>query len=138
MLLSAALAIVASGVVVFSTATVTKAAIRDPFTTVYEAQQNGAVTLIGNSQMTCPTNANGCTSARSAAPLTSGNNDAINNEYNMQFLDLDGATFTTTNSTSADLALPSGSVVLFAMLVWGGRRDAGTVEARPGRGLQPN
>src|SRR4051794_31202109 len=110
-----------TGVVVVSTLTVTQAAIRDPFSPpVFESQQNGAIALIGNSQMTCPTNANGCTAARSAAPLTSGTDDSIDNDFNMQFLDQDGAGFSTTNSTSADLTLPSGSVVLFAKLVWGG------------------
>lgn len=39
--------------------------------------------------------------------------------------DLDGVTGTA-NSTSADLAMPAGSAVLYAKLLWGGRRDAGT------------
>jgi hypothetical protein len=54
----------------------------------------------------------------------------------MRFLDLDGIG-TTANSTAADLDLPSGSVVLFAKLVWGGRRDAGTGRRRRGCQLRP-
>ena len=48
----------------------------------------------------------------------------------MAFLDQD-ADGTTTNSTSADLALPAGSVVLYARLVWGGRLIAGNGGAAP-------
>lgn len=124
--LTAVIVVVAVAVAVITSPSSARAAIRDAFSPpVFATQDNGAITLIGNSQMSCPVATNGCSTARNAAPISSGTDDSINNEYNQAFLDLDGIAGTT-NSTSADLALPAGSVVLFAKLVWGGRRDAGT------------
>ena len=98
-----------------------EAAVRQPFTAVYNAQENGAIALTGNSQMSCPTSAT-CTTARGGT----GNSDNLNNNgWTMAFIDADADSFTT-NSTSADLALPAGSTVLSAWLVWGGRKLAGT------------
>jgi len=103
------------------TPTPADAAVRDPFTAVYNAQENGAIALTGNSQMSCPTSAT-CTTARGGT----GNSDNLNNNgWTMTFIDADTESFTT-NSTSADLALPAGSTLLSAWLVWGGRKAAGT------------
>jgi len=97
------------------------AAVRDPFGSVFNAQDNGAIALTGNSQLSCPTSAT-CTAARGGTGTTDNLN---NNSWAMAFLDADTDAMTT-NSTSADLALPAGSTVLSAWLVWGGRKTAGT------------
>ncbi|OLF15956.1 hypothetical protein BU204_18790 [Actinophytocola xanthii] len=101
---------------------VAEAAVREPFNAVYSAEENGAITLIGASSMTCPTAASGCAAARTATASGTQNN---NNVYNMVFADVD-ADATTSNSSTATLALPSGSTVLHARLVWGARTGAGT------------
>src|SRR4051794_8212293 len=124
--LTAVMAIAAGVVAVVSTVTITSAAIQSPFSPPdFATQENGAIALVGNSQMTCPTAAPGCTTAQSAAPITSGSNTAINNDYTMTFLDLDGLAGTQ-NSTSADLNLPAGAGGLYAQPGWGGRGGAGT------------
>ena len=103
------------------------AAATIPFATVFATQDNGAITLVGNSQMSCPTSAATCTAARSTATSSSAQSNVNDNDYAMAFVDTDSDA-TTTNSTSADLTLPSGSTVLSAYLVWGGRRaDANNI-----------
>ena len=97
------------------------AAVRDPFNAVFNAQDNGAIALTGNSQLSCPTSAT-CTAARGGTGSTDNLN---NNAWTMGFVDADTDP-STTNSTSADVALPAGSTVLYALLVWGGRKTAGT------------
>ena len=105
----------------FAVAPVAGAAVQFPFNAVYNSQENGAIALIGNSQLTCPSSASGCTAARAGT----GSGTALNNNnYVMGFVDTDGDSFTT-NSSTADLALPAGSTVLSALLVWGGRKIAG-------------
>ena len=96
-----------------------EAAVQRPFSAVYQSDQNGAISIIGNAQMSCPTAATGCTAAR-------GGNGANlnNNNYVMAFLDVDGVA-TTTNSTTATLAMPGGSTVLYARLIWSARMTAG-------------
>jgi len=124
--LLALVAIIAGVVVVAAPASTVTAAVPVPFAKAFSTQDNGAVSSTGNSQMSCPTAANNCSTARAATPVTSGSNSAIdNNSFTMSFLDQD-ADASTSNSTSADLNLPSGSVVLYARLVWGGRLFAGT------------
>ncbi len=93
-----------------------------PFSTLFATQDNGAVTLIGNSQMSCPTSAAACTTGRAAPATASAQSNVNDNDYTMGFLDADSDA-STSNSTSADLSLPSGSTVLSAFLVWGGRRN---------------
>ncbi|WP_353648310.1 LPXTG cell wall anchor domain-containing protein [Nakamurella sp. A5-74] len=99
------------------------AAIQQDFVASFNAQQNGAITVTGNSQMTCPA-ATACTTARNTVP-TANQTTGSNNDFAMQFVDNDGNT-TTTNSTSAGLTLAGGSTVLYANLSWGARRTAGT------------
>ncbi|MEJ7649027.1 MAG: hypothetical protein WKF57_08350 [Nakamurella sp.] len=98
------------------------AAIEQPFTAPFNAQTNGAITVTGNSQMTCPAAA-ACTTARSTTP-TATQTTGSNNDFTMQFVDSD-AVPTTSNSTSAGLTLIGGSTVLYANLSWGARRTAG-------------
>src|ERR1700712_2461623 len=101
---------------------VAAAAVPIPFVPFYETQDNGAITLVGNSQMTCPTAQINCTAARSAVATSSAQSNVNDNDFTMGFIDADSDS-TTTNSTSAALSLPAGSTVLNALLVWGGRRD---------------
>src|SRR6478736_415929 len=62
------------------------AAVRDPFVAVFNAQDNGAIALTGNSQLSCPTASNGCTAARGGT----GNSDNLNNNaWVMGFVDAD-------------------------------------------------
>ena len=96
------------------------AAATVPFTSAFSTQDNGAITLIGNSQMSCPTSAS-CATARSTAATASAQSNVNNNDFTMTFVDQDSDS-STANSSSADLAMPTGSTVLSALLVWGGRR----------------
>ncbi|MFT3852678.1 MAG: hypothetical protein QM733_08080 [Ilumatobacteraceae bacterium] len=122
--LTAVMGLVAAVAAVATSAGVARAAVQNSFSPpVFTTQDNGAIVLTGNSQMSCPTSASGCAAAQIAGPTATGNIN--NNSFTMSFLDLDGLS-TTTNSTSADLNLPSGSVVLYAMLLWGGRTVAGS------------
>ena len=80
--LAGALTIIAGTVVMVSAGAVdvARASVRNPFTPpVFETQDNAAIVLIGNSQMTCP-NGQGCSPARNAAPITAGTDTSINNE----------------------------------------------------------
>ena len=68
------------------------AAVRDPFEPpIFELEENGAILLVGNSQMSCPTSANTCATARASQPPTTNNSNIDNNNFTMAFLDLDGA-----------------------------------------------
>lgn len=87
----------------------------------FSAQDNGAIALIGNSQMSCQYGAVYCLAARQKRSST----DMLNNDYwPMRFLDVDWDS-TTSNSTFATLDMPENATVLYALLVWGGRTDAG-------------
>lgn len=66
---------------------------------------NGDLVLIGNRVLT-------------GASATKDNEGTT-----MSYVDLDGNAATTVNSSSADLNLPSGSVIIWAGLYWGGRSN---------------
>lgn len=95
------------------------AAVQNAFSRVFNAEDNGAIAIVGNSQLSCPDSASSCAAARKG---TGGN--VNNNNFVMAFQDVDDVA-ATTNSTSAQVALPSGSTVLYARLIWGARQDAG-------------
>ncbi|MEM7093500.1 MAG: hypothetical protein AAF567_10900 [Actinomycetota bacterium] len=78
----------------------------------------GDIDFVGNTLLTCPSAAGGCTAAQ-----TTGNN-AANNQFSMVYVDQDGdgSTF---NSSSSTLTLPAGANVLFAGLYWGARSNNG-------------
>jgi uncharacterized repeat protein (TIGR01451 family) len=88
---------------------------------------NGAIALVGNTLLTCPTSASGCTAAKSAS---SGGNEVNNNNYVMTNLNVDtaGSTF---NSSNSQLLMGAGSSVLWAGLYWGARLTAGTGGVAP-------
>lgn len=97
------------------------AAATVPFVPRNTFNVNGAIALVGNTLLTCPTLALGCTAAKNA---TSGGNEVNDNNFDMTNLDVD--LFPTTfNSSNAQLLLPSGSSVLWAGLYWGARLTAG-------------
>lgn len=110
-------ALVLAPLLAVMTAGTASAATYRAFTPVYSVNTNGDILLAANTLMTCVTSA-GCTTARAA---TSGNYN--NNNYSMQFVDVDAnpGTFT---SSSATLTIPAGGSVLFAALTWGGRTGA--------------
>lgn len=80
----------------------------------------GDIVLIGNTNLHCSGNSTECVTARNGG-------GGINNDFNMAAVDIDG-TNGTSNSSSAALALPAGSTVLWAGLYWSGSDT--TVTAR--------
>ena len=89
-----------------------------PISSRFETNDNGAITIIGNNVLTCPSSFN-CPNIQGgggSGPETS------NNDHNMVNLDQDGFGGGTFNSSNATLSLPSDSTVLFAGLYWGARQ----------------
>jgi hypothetical protein len=113
----------AAGVVVLFVLASAPSALADrSFTTRFNADVPGNITMAANTLMVCPAAAAGCTAARSAPPIASGSNNAINNNnnnnYNMVYVTtgppgtVAGAAIF--DSSSATLALPATATVLFA------------------------
>ena len=118
--LALALALVGAWLVPVAREVPAEAAVRSAFQSVYSADDNGAIAIVGNAQMTCSAAANGCTNARAGSGASINNNNFV-----MGFIDADSVA-ATTNSTSTEVALPAGSEVLYARLIWGARLTAGT------------
>src|SRR5262245_56139968 len=78
------------------------------FSPRYTANANGAIIVLGNNLLTCPTSANNC--AKATAGSTYDNNDFV-----MDDLDADNDA-STRNSSMSRLALPDGATVLWAGL----------------------
>ncbi len=100
-----------------------EAAVIRAFSTRFTRNTTGAITMTGNTALTCPPTATGCLAARTGtAPSLAANN---NNNYTMAFVDVDGdpATF---NSSRNTLVIPGTSTVLWAGLYWGADTTAGT------------
>ena len=89
------------------------------FTPRFSTNDNGDITMIGNTIMSC-SGGGGCNGARNG---TGGNLN--NNDFTMQYVnaDTDGSTF---SSSSATLALPAGATVLWAGLHWMGDSNNGS------------
>lgn len=102
----------------------TGAAAERDFSLRYSNNVNGQITIAANTIMRCPTDTvdplmnSGCTGAQA------GTNARNNNSFDMQWLDVDSDSSTFTSS-SADLAVPAGSRVLFAGLYWTGLNKKG-------------
>ena len=94
-----------------------------PFTTRYNRTVRGAMSFIGNTNMTCQASAT-CTNAQNGA------NNNLNDTFFMVYVnsDSDSATF---NSSNATLSLPPGAQVQFARLYWGGNAVAGVGGTAP-------
>ena len=103
--------------------------------TRFSANTNGNITLAANTLEVCPAAAAGCTAARNTPPISSGTNNALNNNnYNMQYVNTGPSGGTvggvpTFDSSSATLSVPAGATVLFAGLYWGADTSAGSVIA---------
>ena len=103
------------------------------FTTRFTATANGDVVVIGNTILHCNSFATATTSVSTAcqnarAAGTGGtdrNNDFSTGANIMTYVDVD-ADATTFSSSSATLAMPPGSTVLFAGLYWAGRSSNGS------------
>ena len=97
--------------------------------TRFSVNDNGNIALAANTLMVCPAAAAGCTAARNTPAISSGTNNALNNNsYNMQYVNTAPGTVggvATFDSSSATLSLPSTATVLFAGLYWGGDTSAG-------------
>jgi hypothetical protein len=89
------------------------------FSARYAATERGQVTLAANTLETCVTAMAGCTAARNGSGTP-----ADNGQFVMGYVDVDSesATF---NSSTANLAMPSGATVLWAGLYWAADTSAG-------------
>ncbi|MEV4277972.1 Ig-like domain-containing protein [Actinoplanes xinjiangensis] len=100
------------------------AAVTSPFTLRYAANTNGSILLRGNANLVCAP-VGGCPNARQG--LRPSNESLDNNGYVMINADADGDLgVTTVNDSTATLAVPPGSSVLFAALYWAADTTAGT------------
>jgi large repetitive protein len=124
-------------VVLFVLASAPSALADRSFTTRFNADVPGNITMAANTLMVCPAAAAGCTAARSTPPIASGSNNAINNNnYNMVYVTtgppgtVAGAAIF--DSSSATLALPPTATVLFAGLYWGADTSAGATQPTGG------
>ena len=113
---------IALGVVALLTLLAEPAMAERPFAARFVTNVPGQIALAGNTLMTCPASDPVCATVQAGG----GTGAALsNNAYAMQRVDVDGVGSTFTSST-ATLALPAGSTVLFAGLYYGGRVTAGT------------
>ena len=102
-----------------------------PFAIRYQSQDNGDILLRGNTLLTCPALATGCSDAINRTPTGGDPATLDNNNYAMTYVDTDSDP-TTTSSSTAQVALPAGASVKFAGLYWsaytaGAGRTAPTV-----------
>ncbi len=89
-----------------------------PFTPRFAQTAHGDIAAVGNTVLTCPTAAAGCTNAQNGLGGTLNNNN-----WNMTPVNAAGGTV---NSSSATVNLPAGATVLWAGLYWGADTSAGT------------
>ena len=95
-------------------------AVDTPFTVRYAETLRGSINAVGNQLLTCPVAAANCANARART----GAAGTMNNNYNMEYVDVD-SDGTTVNSSTATLALPAGATVTWAGLYWGADTSAG-------------
>ncbi|WP_433794389.1 Ig-like domain-containing protein [Actinoplanes sp. CA-252034] len=99
------------------------AAVTNPFTLRYAANTNGSILLRGNANLVC-TPVGGCLNARRG--LRPSGESLDNNGHVMINADADGDLgVTTVNDSTATVAVPPGSSVLFAALYWAADTTAG-------------
>ena len=115
---AAALLACVAGLVVGRAAPAHAAVIRG-FSQRFSTNDNGEITLVGNTLMTCPASAAACAGAQDGSGATLNNNN-----FTMTWVDVDadGATF---DSSRATWTLPSGGSVLWAGLYWSADTSAG-------------
>lgn len=83
------------------------------FSPRFSSNANGDITTIGNTVMSC-SGGGQCNNARNGTGGSINNND-----FNMQYVDVDGDGSTFSSST-ATLSTPAGTTVMWAGLYWGG------------------
>ncbi len=111
------------------------AAADTPHGLIYGINTNGGITSAANTSMTCDTTSAACIAALDGTATGSNLN---NNRFNGVYVDVDSDP-TTVSSSSAQLTIPSGATVLFALLTWGGdsgnaSRDTVKLETPAGGG----
>jgi hypothetical protein len=120
-LIIASLALTAVALVIGSTAVPTQAA-SVTFNLRFTTNDTGDVVFAANTIMMCSVRPNQCPDAQKGQ---GGLGNLNNDKYSMVYVNVDTATPGLFDSSSADLALPSGipasQSVLFAGLYWGGR-----------------
>ena len=101
-----------------ASAAVAEAQVLRTFAPRFTSNQKGDITIVGNTLMSC--NGTGqCANGRNGTGSSLNNND-----FTMAYVDAD-ADAATFSSSSATLALPTGTSVVFAGLYWGGDTNAG-------------
>ncbi|MDO5495512.1 MAG: hypothetical protein Q4G64_07360, partial [bacterium] len=95
-----------------------EAALIRSFSSYFSTQTNGAITITGNTLLTCPSSS-GCTTALSSPTAAQGNN-----QFQMVLLDADSDP-STRSSSGATVNIPAGAQVLYAGLFWGAATAAG-------------
>ncbi|NKE56760.1 hypothetical protein FXN61_07905 [Lentzea sp. PSKA42] len=90
-----------------------------PFTQVYNKVVYGDFNIIGNTVTRCPAAPSPFTPAVCADGASRTDPNAVNDEYQMAWADVDtsAATF---NSSSASLTIPPGATIDYARLYWAG------------------
>jgi parallel beta-helix repeat protein len=93
------------------------------FTPRYRRQANGSIRLIGNTNVTCPTNATDCTATQNRT------GSSVNDDFLMQNVNTVGGSVggvAIFNSSSANFTLPANATIKFAGLYWGSKTSGGT------------
>ena len=83
----------------------------------YAALQHGGIVRAANASISCRTAAPSCPAAREGRT-------AVNNDFDMFYIDVDSDP-NTYNSSRAELRLPEGAQVTYARLYWGGNLRVG-------------
>ena len=94
------------------------AAVVDPLALVHTEQVYGDFEMVGNSVLTCPDDDTLPTCTSAGNRVTTANN----NDFDMQYADVDGNP-DTYNSSTGVLEIPSGARVTHARLQWSGNDD---------------
>ncbi|MET7570767.1 DUF3344 domain-containing protein [Streptomyces sp. NPDC005492] len=96
---------------------------RLPLTLRYQALQHGGVVRAANTSISCRTDSAACPAVREGG-------DAVNGDFDMFYVDVDGDP-NTYNSSRAEVRLPEGARATYARLYWGGNLRVG--EQKPPR-----
>lgn len=95
-----------------------------PYTIRYQTQQRGNIAYVSNSIISCNGGVGTCVTARAENP-SGGVGSKNNNDFTMQYIDIDGVA-STFSSSSADLSLLPCSQITWAGLYWGGDARSGS------------
>ena len=93
------------------------AQIVQPFAIRYQTNQKGGLTFVANTALTCNPNTNGCNAAAGYTTASISSNTYNNNNWAMQYVDMDGNA-STFMSSSDSLNLPQCSEITWAGLYW--------------------